>query len=125
MNKSNRKRSASLGVRLSTATLAIAAMAPLPAALAPFGGVSAAHAQNNPCAPTPAKSAPANPCAPQKAGAANPCAPQKAGAANPCAPQAARPANPCAPKDGKGKKDCDAPKNPCAPAQKCDEGGEG
>lgn len=115
MSKSNRKRSASLGVRLSTATLAIAAMAPLPAALAPFGGVTAAHAQTNPCAPTPAKSAPANPCAPQKAGAANPCA-----------PQAARPANPCAPmKAGKGKKNCDAPKNPCAPAPKCDEGGQG
>lgn len=105
------KRSASLGVRLSTATLALAAMAPLPAALAPLGGVSTAYAQTNPCAPTPAKSAPANPCAPQKAAAGNPCA-----------PQAARPANPCAPKPGKTKKNCDTPKNPCAPAPKCDEG---
>jgi hypothetical protein len=113
MSKTTSKRHASLGVRLSTATLAIAAMAPLPAALAPLGGVSAAHAQSNPCAPTPPKSAPANPCAPQKSAPANPCA-----------PQAARPANPCAPKAGKGKKDCDAPKNPCAPAPKCDEGGQ-
>ena len=114
MNKTHSKRTTSLGVRLSTATLAIAAMAPLPAALAPLGGVSAAYAQSNPCAPTPPKSAPANPCAPQKAAPANPCA-----------PQAARPGNPCAPKAGKSKKDCDAPKNPCAPAPKCDEGGKG
>jgi hypothetical protein len=110
MKSKNKKHALSLSGKLSLATLALAAMAPLPAALGPFSVISEAHAQSNPCAPTPPKSRPANPCAPQKARPANPCAPKpahKAGTAE------------------KAKKNCDAPKNPCAPAPKCTEDGQG
>ena len=121
----NTKRSA-LACELSVLTLALAAMAPLPSAMAAVGLVGEARTQTNPCAPKPpAKTVPANPCAPQKAPAVNPCAPRKAAPTNPCAPQKAVPANPCAPKaaDGKAKaakEDCKTPVNPCAPKPNCD-----
>ncbi|MCE5233569.1 MAG: hypothetical protein ABFC67_10965 [Mizugakiibacter sp.] len=110
---------ASLAGALSAVTLALGALAPLPAALAPFAGIQNARAQTNPCVPQKTRSA--NPCAPQKTRSANPCAPQKTRSANPCAPSKA--ANPCAPKAGTkaSKPKCDqaAPKNPCAPKPKC------
>ncbi len=109
MKQTNTTRPRSLGASISMLTLALAAIAPLPGALAPFGAVAEAHAQSNPCAPRPpAKAAPANPCAPRKASPANPCAPK---------------ADAKAAGNDKGKKKCDAPKNPCAPASKCTEDG--
>lgn len=120
MKKTQQTRAVSLAGKLSAMTLALGAMAPLPAALAPLSGVATAHAQTNPCAPPPPKAT--NPCAPQPAAApANPCAP----AANPCAP-AANPCAPAAPVKKKAKKKCDTtPANPCAPAPKCDDNGQG
>lgn len=110
MKSTSKRKVLSLSGKLSLVTLALAAMAPLPAALAPFSIISEARAQSNPCAPTPPKSTPANPCAPQKARPANPCAPQPANKAG---------------KTEKAKKKCDAPKNPCAPTPKCTEDGQG
>lgn len=104
MKSTNKRQALSLSGKLSLVTLALAAMAPLPAALAPFSVVAEASAQTNPCAPTPPKSRPANPCAPRKARPRNPCAPQPASKED---------------KAEKTKKHCDAPKNPCAPAPKC------
>ena len=124
----NKKRTV-LACELSVLTLALAAMAPLPAAMGAAGLIAQAQAQTNPCAPTPpAKPTPANPCAPRKAPPANPCAPRKAAPANPCAPQKARPANPCAPKaidrkvttDKAAQEKCKDPANPCAPRVNCD-----
>lgn len=118
MKKIRNKKRTPLACELSALTLALAAMAPLPAAMAAVGLVAETSAQTNPCAPKPpAKTAPANPCAPQK----------KAPPANPCAPQKATPVNPCAPKaiDSKakaGKEACKAPVNPCAPKPPCDNG---
>lgn len=111
MKNTNKKRALSLGSRLSVVSLALATMAPLPAALAPFAAIVEVHAQANPCAPSPPKAKTANPCTPQKARPANPCAP-KAG-------------NKAAGKAGmKAKTNCDASKNPCAPARKCAENGK-
>jgi hypothetical protein len=120
MKKPSKKSSASLATRLSLVTLALASMAPLPAALAPFNGISLASAQSNPCAPMQHKAA-TNPCAPKKAATSNPCAPMKASASNPCAPKAA----PAKPHPVKGAKKCPTSSNPCAPAPKCTEGSEG
>ena len=109
MKKTPGKKRITLACELSALTLALAAMAPLPAAMAGVGLVGESQGQTNPCAPTrPAKTAPVNPCAPRKTAPANPCAPQKAPPANPCAPRKAAPANPCAPRKA-------APANPCAP----------
>lgn len=110
MKSTSKRQALSLSGKLSVVTLALAAMAPLPAALSPFSVITEAHAQTNPCAPTPPKSKPANPCAPQKAQPANPCAPQAGAKAS---------------KSGKTKKPCNTPKNPCAPAPKCTEDGQG
>ena len=131
MPKTRDKKRTALACELSALTLVLGAMAPLPAAVSMFGGVSEARAQTNPCAPKPPpKLAPVNPCAPQtqKATPVNPCAPKKAAPLNPCAPQKAAPTNPCAPKaanskasDVKTTKDhCKGPVNPCAPTAGCD-----
>ncbi|TAL83354.1 MAG: hypothetical protein EPN74_14415 [Rhodanobacter sp.] len=101
MNRIGKKRAAPLAAKLSAVTLALAAMAPLPAALAPLSGVTIAHAQSNPCAPSRPATKSNNPCAPKKARPSNPCAPR----------QAAKPK--------KADKNCRGPKNPCAPARKC------
>ncbi len=111
MKNTNKKRALSLGSKLSAITLVLATLAPLPTALAPFSAIAEVHAQANPCAPSPAKARTANPCAPQKARPANPCAPK---AGNKAAGKAAM----------KAKTNCDASKNPCAPARKCDEEGK-
>lgn len=105
MNKPRKNSAASLSARLTAVTLAIAAMSPLPAALAPFGGIGLVQAQSNPCAPSkPTKSA-TNPCAPMRQRAANPSASMK---------------DQKAIDSKKSTNDCDQPKNPCAPARKCD-----
>jgi hypothetical protein len=107
MNRKQLVSKASLAGKLSAATLAIGAMAPMLSACSQNG-------QN------------ANPSTQQapKAGPSNPCAPQNSSPANPCAPQAA-PANPCAPQADsatkKAKKDCEKASNPCAPAPNCDD----
>ena len=107
MKTTNKISAASLACRLAAVSVAIAAMAPLPAALAPFGGVGTVQAQSNPCAPTKpvAKKAPANPCRPMNRSPANPCAPKM--------PQKSQ----ATPKAGKS---CKGSGNPCAPAAKCD-----
>lgn len=107
MKKPNKTSVASLAGRLAAVSVAVAAMAPLPAALAPFGGVGMVQAQSNPCAPAKpvAKKTPANPCGPMNKNAPHPCAPkmqQKGQAAS------------------KTGKNCKESGNPCAPAAKCD-----
>lgn len=128
MKKTRSRHPVALACQLSVLTLALAALAPLPAAASPYSGVAMAGAQTNPCAPT----RPANPCAPRKATPANPCAPRKAAPANPCAPHKVAPTNPCAPKAAskttktqKADKNCTTgPVNPCAPVPKCDKDGQ-
>ena len=107
MKTPNKISAASLAGRLAAVSVAIAAMAPLPAALAPFGGVGTVQAQSNPCAPTEpaAKKAPANPCRPMTRKPAISCAPKM--------PQKSQ----ATPKPGKN---CKGAANPCAPAAKCD-----
>ncbi len=112
------RHAVALACKLSVLTLALAAMAPLPAAASPFSGAPAAFAQaTNPCAPKPrvqpAKAAPANPCAPRKAAPMNPCAPKAAAAGE-------------ATKTQKADKHCKTTgaANPCAPARKCADDGK-
>lgn len=116
MKKVSNQHSVSLACKLSVLTLALAAMAPLPAALSSFSGIATASAQTNPCAPKPPAKA-----APTRAAPTNPCAPHKAAPTNPCAPKAASKAD----KKQKADKACTTgAANPCAPAPKCDKGGQ-
>ena len=111
MKKTSARHPVALACQLSALTLALAALAPLPAAAGPSGGAAMASAQTNPCAPKPpAKAAPTNPCAPHKAAPTNPCAPKAAGKAD---------------KQQKADKSCTTgPVNPCAPVPKCDKDGK-
>ena len=109
MKKTRTRRPVALACQLSALTLALAALAPLPAAAGSSSGVAMASAQTNPCAPKP----------PAKATPVNPCAPQKAAPTNPCAPKAASEAD----KKQKADKNCSKAVNPCAPAPKCDKDG--
>lgn len=111
MKKTRTRHPVALACQLSALTLALAALAPLPAAAGPSSGMAMAGAQTNPCAPKP----------PVKAAPVNPCAPHKVAPTNPCAPKAASKAT----KTQNADEKCTTkPANPCAPAPKCDKDGQ-